>query len=84
MNEILFVDEEAEDSSYRASALGQTLHTEAAAWRSFTRRSATPCIAIAMRGKVRPFQLWSIFSRHNRTARSSSSTLDVTTPQTIS
>ena len=29
MNEILFVVEEAEDSSYRASAVGQSIHTEA-------------------------------------------------------
>ncbi len=29
-------------------------------------------------GQGPPLQLWSIFSRHNRTARSSSSTLDVT------
>lgn len=29
MNEILFVVEEAEDGSYRASALGQSIHTEA-------------------------------------------------------
>jgi hypothetical protein len=29
MNEILFVVEEAEDSSYRASAVGQAIHTEA-------------------------------------------------------
>lgn len=29
MNEILFVVEEAEDGSYRASAVGQSIHTEA-------------------------------------------------------
>jgi hypothetical protein len=29
MNEILFVVEEAEDGSYRASAIGQAIHTEA-------------------------------------------------------
>ena len=29
MNEILFVVEEAEDGSYRASAVGQAIHTEA-------------------------------------------------------
>ena len=29
MNEILFVVEEAEDGSYRAKAVGQSIHTEA-------------------------------------------------------
>ena len=29
MNEILFVVEEAEDGSYRASAVGEAIHTEA-------------------------------------------------------
>ena len=29
MNEILFVVEEAEDGSYRANAVGQSIHTEA-------------------------------------------------------
>ena len=29
MNEILFVVEEAQDGSYRASAVGQVIHTEA-------------------------------------------------------
>jgi hypothetical protein len=29
MNEILFVVEKAEDSSYRVSAVGQAIHTEA-------------------------------------------------------
>ena len=84
MNVILFVVEEAEDGAYRASAVGQAIHTEADSLQELHQeiRDAMHCHYDAGQGP--PLQLWSIFSRHNRTARSSSSTLDVTTPQTIS
>lgn len=45
MNEILFVVEEAEDGSYRASAVGQAIHTEADSLKALHReiRDAVHC-----------------------------------------